>query len=111
VTVDDSVSVTVDNGVVEVPDVSGAAADDATSTLEAEGLTVVYDEEPDDPALCDVTDQSPPADDEQRVREVDEAADGRLRVAATASLELLALALGGPVGGAERPVEDLKGFR
>ena len=41
----------------EVPDVIGEDAETATSDLEAEGFTATYDPEPDDPSLCDVTDQ------------------------------------------------------
>ena len=45
---------------------------------------------------------------EHDLREVDEPADRGLDVAAAAALELLALALRGAVGGAERPVVDLE---
>ena len=50
-----------DNGsgptTIEVPDVTGEKADDAQSEIEDAGLTASFDPEPDDPSLCDVTDQ------------------------------------------------------
>jgi len=46
-----------DPALVEVPDVLGESADIAAEELEAEGLLVLFDPEPDDPGLCTVSDQ------------------------------------------------------
>jgi beta-lactam-binding protein with PASTA domain len=46
---------------VEVPDVTNQSGDEATSDLEAAGLQATYDQEPDDPSNCTVTDQNPAA--------------------------------------------------
>lgn len=50
---------------IEVPDVIGSDAETAAGTIEGEGLVPDYDDgEPDDPALCEVTDQTPVSGDE-----------------------------------------------
>src|SRR4051794_15819240 len=47
-----------DGGVVEVPDVTGMSAEEAQAEIEGGGvLTASFDPEPEDPALCEVTDQ------------------------------------------------------
>ena len=42
---------------VEVPDVTGQTAGEASNSLEAEGFKPSFDPEPDDPSLCMVSDQ------------------------------------------------------
>lgn len=56
---------------IEVPDVISSDAEAAAGTIEGEGLVPDYDGgEPDNPALCEVTDQTPVAGDEVEEDEI-----------------------------------------